>query len=69
MVQREVLGLWIAGVAVGLILAYAFSGLVGRFVFRISSTDPASFVGVALLLGLFSLMAAAVPARRAGKLS
>jgi putative ABC transport system permease protein len=49
-------------------IAFAASRLLGAFLFGISPTDPLTFAGVALLLGLVALIAALVPAVRASRL-
>jgi predicted permease len=57
----------LAGIALGLAGAFALSRLLASFLFGVSATDLATFVGVAALLGLTSLLAAWIPARRATK--
>ncbi len=53
------------GVAVGLAGAFAVSSLMSGFLYGVDGTDPVTYGGVVLLLGLVSMFAAYVPARRA----
>jgi len=53
------------GMAVGVLAAAALMRLVRTFLFGVSPADPATFVGVILLLGAGAVVACAVPALRA----
>jgi predicted permease len=55
----------IAGVAVGLLIATAFSRLVGAFVMLSTTADPLTFTTTTLLLSAIALGACYLPARRA----
>ena len=57
------LALW--GVAAGLALAIALARIVGGFLAFVSPFDPATFIGVTLLLSGAALAACLAPARRA----
>jgi predicted permease len=57
----------LAGVVSGTIAALALARLVSSWLYEVRSTDPGTFVGVALLLVFVALLAAYVPARRATK--
>jgi putative ABC transport system permease protein len=61
------------GIAVGIALAFALTRLASAYVssllFGVSSTDPVTFVGVALVLALVALGAAYLPGRRATRVS
>ena len=59
---------WVlAGIAAGLAGALALTRFLSSLLFGVSALDPATFVGVTLLLGLVSLLACLLPARRAAK--
>jgi predicted permease len=53
------------GLAIGFGAAWAVSLLAANLLFNVSATDPATFVGTALALGLVALAASYLPALRA----
>lgn len=55
------------GVASGTVAALLLSRVLGSFLFNVGVTDPATFIGVALLFGVVALLACWVPMRRAAK--
>jgi putative ABC transport system permease protein len=55
------------GLAVGLIAAVAATRLVASMLFEVKASDPATYIGVAALLGVVSLAASYIPARRAAR--
>jgi ABC-type antimicrobial peptide transport system permease subunit len=59
--MRQVLG----GFAAGLPLAILVTRVLSRGLVGVSPADPATYAGVALLLGLAGLLGCAIPARRA----
>ncbi len=65
MVIREGMTLAGAGIAIGIGGALALTRFLRSLLFEIKPTDPATFVGVAVLLALVALAACYVPARRA----
>jgi ABC-type antimicrobial peptide transport system permease subunit len=72
---RDVLGLVVTqgmrlvvfGVGIGLVGAWALSRLLTRQLFEIKPSDPTTYLGAAIVLGLVALVANYVPARRASR--
>jgi predicted permease len=56
------------GVAIGLAGAYGVTRVLSSLLFRISATDPLTFVGIALLFVAVAFVATYIPARRAIRL-
>ena len=67
MVIRRTMRLATPGILAGLAASFALTRVLGRFLFQVTTTDPATFALVALTLGVVALAAAAIPARRAGR--
>jgi putative ABC transport system permease protein len=67
MILREGLLLAFIGIAIGVAGALALTRFLRSLLFEIKPTDPATFVGVAILLALVALAACYIPARRAMK--
>ncbi len=63
-------GLVLAGIGVVLGLAGALAGtqILSNMVFSVGVRDPATFLGVSLLMGLVAVVAAYLPARRATRI-
>jgi putative ABC transport system permease protein len=55
------------GAVIGIAGAFAATRLVSNLLFGVTATDPATFVGVSLLLVLVAILASWLPARRATK--
>jgi predicted permease len=53
------------GLALGLLGAWGLSRVLASLLYGVTATDPVTFGGTALLLGVVSLMATWIPARRA----
>jgi putative ABC transport system permease protein len=67
LVIRQGMLLALIGVGLGLAGALALTRVMRGLLFNMSATDPATFVGVALLLVAVALIASYIPARRATK--
>jgi putative ABC transport system permease protein len=67
LVVRQGLLLTLLGVAIGTGAALALTRILKNLLFGVSATDPATFVGIALLLTSVAFIASYIPARRATK--
>ncbi|HSS97038.1 MAG TPA: FtsX-like permease family protein, partial [Terriglobales bacterium] len=56
-----------AGVVVGMAGAFALTRMLHSLVFGLSTNDPLTFAGVALVMTVVSLLACYIPARHAAK--
>jgi predicted permease len=56
------------GVVIGVVGSFLLTRAIRSLLFGLSSTDPLTFLGVAILLVLVALLACWVPARRAAKI-
>ena len=65
MVVRQGLRLVAGGLAIGLVLAYAFTGALSGYLFDTSVTDPVTLAGVLLTLVATGAIACLGPALRA----
>ena len=57
-----------AGLGLGVVSAIAATRLMSGLLFEISETDPATFAGITILLGVVALAGCAVPALRATRI-
>jgi putative ABC transport system permease protein len=67
MVLKQGMVLVFTGVALGLAAAWMLTRLLSRLLYRVSATDPLTFVAISLLLIAVALLACYLPARRATK--
>jgi putative ABC transport system permease protein len=67
LVMREGMMLTLTGTVIGVVAAFGLTRLLTSLLFRVSATDPLTFLGVAALLVAVALLACWIPARRATK--
>ncbi|MGH9871746.1 MAG: ABC transporter permease [Pyrinomonadaceae bacterium] len=67
LIIRQGMTLALAGLAIGLVIAFGVAQLVAKLLFGVSPLDPVTFAGVSLLLGAVAMLACYIPARRAVK--
>ena len=67
LVLRRGLSLVLLGIGLGLAGAFAMTRALEGLLYSVSATDPLTFIGVSLLLGMVALLACYLPARRAMK--
>jgi predicted permease len=67
LVIRHGMLLTVAGLVIGLVAALVSTRLISTQLYRVSPTDPLTFVVIAVVLGVVSLLACYLPARRATK--
>jgi putative ABC transport system permease protein len=59
------LKLALVGIAIGLAGAFILTRVIASLLYGVSATDPLTFIGIALLLGVVALISSFLPARRA----
>jgi putative ABC transport system permease protein len=67
LILRQGMKLALVGVGAGLLVSAALTRLMKGLLYGVSPNDPLTYVGIALLLTVVTLLAALVPARRATK--
>jgi putative ABC transport system permease protein len=67
LILRQGMTLSLVGVGAGLLVSAALTRLMKGLLYGVSPNDPLTFVGIALLLTVVTLLAALIPARRATK--
>ena len=65
LVVRQGLSIVLVGVAIGCVVALEGGRLVGKLLFNVTPTDPATYVTVALLLVVTAALACLIPSRAA----
>jgi putative ABC transport system permease protein len=64
---RHGMALAALGLTIGILLSLAATRVLGSWLYGVTSTDPATFAAVSLLLLVVTLLACYIPARRATK--
>jgi predicted permease len=67
LILRQGIALTGIGLAIGLTAAVAATRLLASMLFEVKASDPATYIGVAVSLGVVSLAASYIPARRAAR--
>jgi putative ABC transport system permease protein len=71
-ILRLILGQGLATVLVGIAIgaggAFALTRVMKNLLFHVNATDPATFVGIALLFAMVALAGSYIPARRAARI-
>jgi predicted permease len=67
LVMGQGMGFVVAGVVIGIAAALALTRLTSTLLFKVTPTDPATFVSVSTLLLAVALLACYIPARRAAR--
>ncbi|SPE27476.1 conserved membrane hypothetical protein [Candidatus Sulfopaludibacter sp. SbA3] len=68
MVLREALPIALAGIAAGLAATWGLTRLMATLLYDVKATDPETFVAVAALLGIITVMACVGPALKAASI-
>ncbi len=67
-VISRTLRLALIGILVGGVASFAMARAIASLLFGTEPTDPATFAGMVVLLGLVALIAGYLPARRASRI-
>jgi putative ABC transport system permease protein len=68
LIVRQGMSLALSGVAIGLTGAFLLARFIRSLLYGVQATDPFTFVGISVLLGLIALLASYIPARRATRI-
>jgi putative ABC transport system permease protein len=68
LLMREGMGPVVLGMACGIAAALALTRLLASLVFEVNVSDPATFLGVTLLLGLAALLSTYLPSQGAARI-
>ena len=67
MIVRRTMALTLPGLAIGILASLAVTRVLGKLLFQVKPTDPATFAVMGIVLFLVALAAAIIPARRASR--
>jgi putative ABC transport system permease protein len=65
LIVQQGMKMTLAGIGLGVIASIAVTRVLSSYLFEVSTTDPVTFAGISILLGVVSLIACYIPARRA----
>jgi ABC-type antimicrobial peptide transport system permease subunit len=65
LVMKDGVKLGLLGIVLGLAGAIALTRVMASLLFEVKPTDPATLIGVSLLLAIVAMLACYIPARRA----
>jgi len=68
LIVRQGMTLAVSGLAIGLAGAFVLARLIRSLLFGVQASDPATFVGISVLLAFIALLASYIPARRAARI-
>lgn len=66
-VVRRGVSLVLIGLGIGMLLSFALSGILGRFIYGVSPTDPLTFAAVGVIILAVGAFASWLPARHAAR--
>lgn len=69
LLMRQGAGLTVAGIAAGLVAAFALVRFLASLLYGVGATDPVSFVATSVTLLVAALVASWIPARRAARVA
>ena len=67
LVLNQGMKLALAGLCVGVVIAFVLTRLMGTLLFEVTPSDPVTFSAVIVLLAIVALIACFLPARRAAR--
>jgi ABC-type antimicrobial peptide transport system permease subunit len=67
LILRQGMMLAVIGSVIGLVIAFVATRLLKSVLYGVDAIDPATFIGVTLLLGTVALLACWIPAMRASR--
>jgi putative ABC transport system permease protein len=68
MIGRQGISIVVAGMSLGLLLAFAVGRMVGDFLVGVGPSDPITYAGVSVLLATVACLATYIPTSRAAKI-
>ena len=67
LVINQGMALTLIGLVLGVAISFAVTRVMSEMLFGVTATDPLTFVGVPIVLGVIAFLACYIPARRATK--